>query len=142
MAGDSDDRNSEANGAPAYEVGYGKPPTTTRFKPGQSGNPKGQRKGGGSLKDFARKELDRKQRITVDGKVRYLSNREISVVAQINKARKGDLKAFREVLALDEGLKGEVEKQLGRTDLAPDERSILEAHLEYVKKKRGGSHDV
>ena len=30
---------------PGYEVGYGKPPTHTRFKPGQSGNPKGRPKG-------------------------------------------------------------------------------------------------
>lgn len=30
---------------PGYEVGYGKPPTHTRFKPGQSGNPKGRLKG-------------------------------------------------------------------------------------------------
>ena len=29
----------------AYEVGYGKPPATTRFKPGQSGNPRGRPKG-------------------------------------------------------------------------------------------------
>ena len=28
-----------------YEVGYGKPPETTRFKPGQSGNPKGRPRG-------------------------------------------------------------------------------------------------
>lgn len=28
-----------------YEVGYGKPPATTRFKPGQSGNPRGRPKG-------------------------------------------------------------------------------------------------
>lgn len=28
-----------------YEVGYGKPPTATRFKPGRSGNPKGRPKG-------------------------------------------------------------------------------------------------
>jgi len=28
-----------------YDVGYGKPPETTRFKPGQSGNPKGRPKG-------------------------------------------------------------------------------------------------
>ena len=26
-----------------YEVGYGKPPVHSRFKPGQSGNPKGRR---------------------------------------------------------------------------------------------------
>ena len=30
---------------PGYEVGYGKPPAETRFKSGQSGNPKGRRKG-------------------------------------------------------------------------------------------------
>lgn len=28
-----------------YEVGYGKPPSATRFKPGQSGNPHGRPKG-------------------------------------------------------------------------------------------------
>ena len=28
-----------------YEVGYGKPPKHTRFKKGQSGNPKGRPKG-------------------------------------------------------------------------------------------------
>lgn len=28
-----------------YDVGYGKPPVATRFKPGQSGNPRGRRKG-------------------------------------------------------------------------------------------------
>ena len=31
--------------APAYEVGYGKPPQATRFQPGKSGNPKGRPKG-------------------------------------------------------------------------------------------------
>ena len=30
---------------PGYDVGYGKPPKDTRFKPGQSGNPKGRPKG-------------------------------------------------------------------------------------------------
>src|SRR4029078_7462453 len=28
-----------------YDVGYGKPPAETRFKPGQSGNPRGRPKG-------------------------------------------------------------------------------------------------
>ncbi|MEO1018869.1 MAG: DUF5681 domain-containing protein [Pseudomonadota bacterium] len=32
-------------GARNYEVGYGKPPVSTRFKKGQSGNPKGRPKG-------------------------------------------------------------------------------------------------
>lgn len=32
-------------GAKDYEVGYGRPPAETQFKPGQSGNPKGRPKG-------------------------------------------------------------------------------------------------
>jgi hypothetical protein len=32
--------------SPPYEVGYRKPPGASRFKPGQSGNPKGRPKGG------------------------------------------------------------------------------------------------
>jgi Family of unknown function (DUF5681) len=42
---------SRRGGADApYEVGYGKPPTGPRFKPGQSGNPKGRPKGSGKPK--------------------------------------------------------------------------------------------
>jgi hypothetical protein len=35
---------------PCYDVGYGKPPLHTRFRKGQSGNPKGRGKG---TKNFA-----------------------------------------------------------------------------------------
>jgi hypothetical protein len=35
----------QALGESSYGVGYGKPPAATRFKPGQSGNPKGRPKG-------------------------------------------------------------------------------------------------
>lgn len=42
----SGDKNKRALGArPGYDVGYGKPPKDTRFKPGQSGNPKGRPRG-------------------------------------------------------------------------------------------------
>ena len=45
----SDQRTKKGNGAPVprpgYDVGYGKPPAHSRFKPGQSGNPKGRPKG-------------------------------------------------------------------------------------------------
>ncbi|HEY8129410.1 MAG TPA: DUF5681 domain-containing protein [Hyphomicrobium sp.] len=31
--------------SPPYDIGYGKPPVKTRFRKGQSGNPKGRGKG-------------------------------------------------------------------------------------------------
>ena len=40
-----------------YEVGYGKPPKSTRFRKGQSGNPAGRRKGSFNLGTIVRREL-------------------------------------------------------------------------------------
>ncbi len=46
MSGQGNDKPSRALIArPGYEVGYAKPPAATRFKPGQSGNPRGRPKG-------------------------------------------------------------------------------------------------
>ena len=46
MSGQRTDKPSRALIArPGYEVGYAKPPAATRFKPGQSGNPRGRPKG-------------------------------------------------------------------------------------------------
>lgn len=141
MAGERDDVPGTGNSKAPYEVGYGKPPKATRFKPGQSGNPRGRRKGSRNMKDIAREQLDRKQRVTVDGKVRVLTNREITVIAQVNKARKGDPKAFRELMALDDGLQHETASRIAREDLSPEERAILESHIAYVRNKRPGGGD-
>lgn len=39
------DKGKALTAKPGYEVGFAKPPEATRFKPGQSGNPKGRPKG-------------------------------------------------------------------------------------------------
>ena len=49
---ESKDRSKLQTGSvrASYDVGYGKPPASTRFKPGQSGNPKGRPKGANNKK--------------------------------------------------------------------------------------------
>lgn len=43
-----------------YEVGFGKPPKHAQFKPGQSGNPKGRKKGAKGMKTLAKQMLTAK----------------------------------------------------------------------------------
>jgi hypothetical protein len=50
-----------------YNVGYGKPPTDTRFKPGQSGNPRGRPKKNPSVAEIFAHELKRRRSIVEDG---------------------------------------------------------------------------
>jgi hypothetical protein len=59
-----------------YAIGYCRPPTHTRFRPGQSGNPGGRRKGRRNIKTELKEIAS--QRITVrDGKTK----RKVSLVA-------------------------------------------------------------
>ena len=55
-----------------YEVGRGKPPKATQFKPRQSGNPKGKRKGTENKTTIVRRTLNGKIWITEDGKRKKL----------------------------------------------------------------------
>lgn len=74
-SGDDDERPEE----PDYEVGYGRPPKSTRFKPGQSGNPRGRPKGAKSLPALLEDELNRKVRVRDGNRERMLTKRELLV---------------------------------------------------------------
>jgi Family of unknown function (DUF5681) len=74
-------------------VGYKKPPTHSRFKPGQSGNRRGRPKGAFTAKALFRKVMNEKLTITENGRLRKLPSAELVFMALRNKALKGDHKA-------------------------------------------------
>lgn len=61
---------------PDYAVGYGRPPENTRFRKGQSGNPRGRRKGAKSWKTVVDEVLNEKITIIVKGKPRRVTRKE------------------------------------------------------------------
>jgi predicted phage terminase large subunit-like protein len=77
-----------------YEVGYGKPPKNTRFKSGQSGNPKGRPRGQRNLRTVVKEVLKEKITIREGERTRTVSRLDAIVRMTINNALKGDPKAL------------------------------------------------
>src|SRR5215469_5153687 len=59
-----------------YEVGYGKPPRSSRFKKGQSGNPRGRPSGSKNLSTLLSEALNEPVIVTENGR-RRLARRQI-----------------------------------------------------------------
>ena len=72
-----------------YEVGYRRPPKTTRFKPGQSGNPKGRPAKSRNFKSDVKKTLETPIRLVKDGKPQTVSTQEGVLLRLSEKALKG-----------------------------------------------------
>jgi hypothetical protein len=84
----------------AERVGYGRPPVATRFKKGQSGNPKGRpRKSDGMELDLDR--LLKSVVVTIDGRPREMQPKEIELRRLLDKAiKKSDLQAIEYLLGV------------------------------------------
>ncbi len=95
-----------------YEVGYGKPPDSGKFKKGTSGNPSGRPK---KLKDFGSqllRELDSKLIINENGKRKVITKLEGVVKQLLNKSLSGHHPSTRLLIPLYlQGLEKAAEQQ-------------------------------
>jgi hypothetical protein len=83
-----------------YEVGYGKPPKHSRFKPGQSGNPKGRKPGSRNVMTLLEETLFDPVKVRVNGKVRRVPAIQACLLNLRNQAIKGDPRALDRVVRL------------------------------------------
>jgi hypothetical protein len=75
-------------------VGYCNPPEHTRFKKGQSGNPKGRPKGTLNMATVLERTLREKVVISENGGRRTVTKLEAALMQLIDKAASGELKAL------------------------------------------------
>jgi hypothetical protein len=126
------------SGRKNYDVGYRRPPRSGQFKKGQSGNPKGRRKGAKSLPDLFLKVLHENVTINENGAKRTIPKLEAVMKQLVNKAAGGDIKLvweIREVVRQQE--------RLAETEASYQEHSTAEERLtkkldEMAERLRAG----
>lgn len=112
-----------------YEIGYGKPPQRTRFKPGESGNPRGRPRGSKNLALLLEEEL--KQRVTINenGRRRRITKQAAIIKHMVNKALSGDPRLLQLLL-------NEIHAHEMRANSSPSGNNLNEADHEVMRQIR------
>ena len=124
-----------------YEVGYGKPPKHTQFKPGESGNPKGRPKGTKNLATDLSEELAEKIVVNEGGKQLKISKQRAMIKSLLAKALKGDTRAATVLLKLLIDAEQATTKNAVVEALSEDDQAILARFAERVLKKSTQSRE-
>lgn len=123
-----------------YEVGYGKPPKSGQFQAGESGNPKGRKKGSKNTKTVVRETLNR--RITVQT---HEGRRRITIQQGVlwrlsDSALKDDHRSQKLLLDLAREFNNEdLEAQV--KGVSADDSEILENYYQRRRRQKEAGND-
>jgi len=119
------------------KVGYGRPPVHTQFKPGQSGNPRGRKKGTLNFATDLKRTLEAPITLTDPGKKPRKVSTQTAVLLRLReKALKGDARALDRLLELARIFHtGPITEPT--TAISSDDQAILDAFREQVLLEQG-----
>jgi len=127
--------------ADKYDVGYRKPPKTTQFKPGQSGNPKGRPKGHRNLATDLEEELNEKIIVNEGGRQLQTTKQRAMLKALLAKALKGDTRAASALIQLKVGLEQARSGEREEAPLDAEDQAVLDAYFSRRKQGAEGSNE-
>ncbi len=111
--------------SPPYDVGYGKPPVQTRFRKGQSGNPKGRGNGSRNFATVFMAAMSQSVTITENGRRKRITKLDAAVTQLANDAARGDKKSIQLACALLQVLEPKIEAQRLPKDIEPADEAVL-----------------
>ena len=117
-----------------YEVGYGKPPRDTRFKEGQSGNPRGRPPGLKNLKTLLSEALNEPVVVAENGGHRKITKRQAIITQLVNRSATADLRAIKILLDMLRDIEGQTEPASPKTAAftAADEKVIEQLRARFA----------
>lgn len=113
-----------------YKVGYGKPPEATRFKKGQSGNPRGPKKGSRGLKTELSEVLDQSLSIKISGKIVKGKPLGLALHTLALRASSGNMQATKQLIDTTLQVFGTGDRGGEKAGLSKQDQELLDRLLE------------
>lgn len=119
----------------AYEVGYGKPPLANRFRKGQTGNPRGRKRGEENLISVFKRHVLKRVKIKDGDQIRTIRLAEAVILTNYNAALQKNPIAMGNIFRLAEESGEFVDrtdaKQVGGSIAVPEKVTIEEFLAEF-----------
>ena len=120
-----------------YEVGYGKPPRDTRFKRGQSGNPRGRPPGAKNLSSLLNEALNELVVVTENGGRKRITKRRAAFKQLVNDAAKGEWRALKLLVDILQDIERRTEPQTEESSFSlADEKVIAQLKARVTSNDR------
>jgi hypothetical protein len=126
---------------PKYEVGYGCPPRETRFKKGQSGNPKGRPKGSLNFTTALMRVLSERVTIRENGKTVSIPKLELVARRLVHGSAGGDLGMIRALLPQLDRLSFEDTQTSALDQLSDQDPHLLARLVQRIRRAAQDSSD-
>ena len=127
----------------ADKIGYKRPPRHSRFRAGQSGNPRGRQKGVRNLGSDVKRTLEVPVRLSEQGKARQVSTQEAMLLRLREKALKGDARSLDRLVALAQIFNNDaVAESLGEKAVAAEDQAILDAYAAEIRSRPASADEI
>jgi len=120
-------------------VGYGRPPKSTQFKKGQSGNPRGRPKGSRPVGAVLQDILGQRIAVTENGKTRRLPALEVMLRRLANDAMRSEPVALKLMLSLFDRYGQSPEAGIRLDEVLAEDKTILANYLKHPANRSGPS---
>jgi hypothetical protein len=120
---------SDQSPAGDYEIGYGRPPRSTQFKPEISGNPRGRPKGMKSVAKSLDEALSRRLTIQENGRERKMSAQDVIIRGLVNDAARRNSRAVKLLFALIDRYGVTNEREIDLETLSVDDQKLIDSYL-------------
>jgi hypothetical protein len=124
-----------------YDIGYGRPPKATRFRPGQSGNPTGHRKGSKTIGVRLQELINSKVKVAENGRTRRISRLDVMLRQLANDAMRGDQRALKLLMEFLHRYGAAVEGTVRSEEITSEDLEILSDYLRKTGSSNSESND-